>query len=159
VASRNELSPGARIAIGAAMLALGIAVTAVGAQTLLADPEGLSSEGLVGVPIGMVFAFGGLLLAVPPRYARLRAAAAAVLVTAMALTADWVAFGPGERRFGAHVGAGIVGVHGRASETLGRTVFGVGAVILDLFAVLLWVRGFRRHWKDEESGNVPRDPG
>src|SRR5262245_15788975 len=90
--SRNELSPGARVAIGVAMLALGAGVAAVGAQTLLADPKGLASEGLIGVPIGMVFALGGLMLAVPARFARLRAVAAAVLVTSMALTADWIAF-------------------------------------------------------------------
>src|SRR5215831_12407001 len=78
--SRKDLSPGARVAIGVAMLALGIGVAAVGAQMLLADPKGLASEGLVGVPIGMVFAFGGLMLAVPQRYARLRALLAALLV-------------------------------------------------------------------------------
>src|SRR5262245_6353960 len=154
---RSELSPGARAAIGAAMLALGIGVVAIGAQTLLADPKGLSSEGLVGIPIGMVFAFGGLLLAVPPEYAKLRAVAAAILVTAFALTADWVAFGPGERRFGGTVAVGVVGVHGSPGETFGRTVFGVGAVILDCLAVWIWVWGFRKHWTSMESGNSPRD--
>ena len=133
------------------MLALGVGIAAVGTQTLLADPQGLASEGLVGVPIGMVFAFGGLMLAVPARFARFRAVAAAVLVTAMALTADWIAFGPGERHFGARVGAGIVGAHGNPGETLGRAAFGLGAVILDLFALFLWVRGFRRGWRGMET--------
>jgi len=155
--SRNELSPGARVAIGVAMLALGVGVVAIGAQTVLADPEGLSSEGLVSIPIGMVFAFGGLLLAVPPRYAKLRAVAVAILVTAFALTADWIAFGPGERRFGAHVGVGIIGVHGHANETLGRTAFGVCAVILDLLAVWIWLRGFRSRWTGVDSANQPRN--
>jgi len=146
--SRNDLSPGARVAIGVAMIALGVGVAAVGAQTLLADPKGLASEGLVGVPIGMVFAFGGLMLAVPQRYARLRALAAALLVTGMALAADWIAFGPGTRQFSGGIGSGTAGHGVPIGETPGRIAFGVCAVILNLLALLMWVRGFRSGFRN-----------
>jgi hypothetical protein len=147
---RRELSPGARIAIGVALLVLGVAVAAHGAQLLLAAPQPLSSDGVAGLPIGLVFAFGGLLLAVPARFARLRAVCGALLVTGFALILDWIAFGPGARKFGGGIG--------HSSELFGRAVFGVGAVLASILAVLMWVHGIRRHWRGMEAENPPQQP-
>jgi hypothetical protein len=155
---RKDLSPGARIAIGVGMLALGLVVAARGVQVLLTDSHKLASEGLAVIPLGMVLAFGGVLLAVPPKFARLRAVAAALLVTAFALTADWIAFGPGEREFRAGASSGAVAVSGRVGEMLGRSVFGVAAVLMDVLAVLMWVHGFRRHWRTPQAEELPRLP-
>lgn len=76
------------------------------------------------------------------------------LVIAGGLTAiaSWIAFGPGERAFSGSIGIGGMGVDGsNQSETVGRWVFGIGAVLAGLFT--LWslfygvresVRRFRR---------------
>lgn len=63
----------------------------------------------------------------------------------MTVVAAWIAFGPGERAFSGSVGIGGVAV-GRSgqSETLGRWVFGIGAVLVGLFTVWGLVYGVRR---------------
>jgi hypothetical protein len=151
---RRDLSPSARAVIGAAMLALGVGVFARGVQLLLVEPNALASEDLLGIPIGMVFALGGLLLAVPPSFPRLRAVAFALVLTVFALAADWIAFGPGPRQFGGRVSLGILGARGHPGEAFGRAVFGAGAVLLDLLAVLAWVRGARKRWKGMNGGET-----
>jgi hypothetical protein len=63
----------------------------------------------------------------------------------MTAVASWIAFGPGERAFSGSIGIGGVGVEGSAgSETLGRCVFGIGAVLAGLFTLWGLVHGLRR---------------
>jgi hypothetical protein len=142
--SKQELSPGARIAIGAAMFLLGVGIAARSADMLMHEAAKLASEGMIMLPVGFAFAFGGMLLALPLRFVRTRTFVGALMVTAFALTVSWIAFGPGERRF-----AGGLGGHGTGSpigEGLGRAVFGFAAILLNILALLMWVRGIRRHW-------------
>src|ERR687888_324909 len=62
----------------------------------------------------------------------------ALLITCFAVTFDWVAFGPGERHFSGGFSLGGVGIVARPGELLGRAMFGLGAVIFDVVAVVLW---------------------
>lgn len=63
----------------------------------------------------------------------------------LAVVAGWVAFGPGERTFSGGAAVGPVHVGGAsASETLGRAVFGVGAVLAGAFTLWGLVYGLRR---------------
>lgn len=63
----------------------------------------------------------------------------------MTVVAGWIAFGPGERAFSGSVGVGGVAVGGAGqSETLGRWVFGIGAVLVGLFTVWGVIYGIRR---------------
>jgi hypothetical protein len=127
--SKQELSPGARIAIGAAMFLLGVGIAARSADMLMHEAAKLASEGMIMLPV---------------RFVRTRTFVGALMVTAFALTVSWIAFGPGERRF-----AGGLGGHGTGSpigEGLGRAVFGFAAILLNILALLMWVRGIRRHW-------------
>jgi hypothetical protein len=76
---------------------------------------------------GLMFVFAGVLIGLPPEYTRWRALLGTLVVTCFAPTFDWVAFGPGERKFnGSFVGIGFV-----PSELMGRICFGFFAVVLD----------------------------
>jgi Protein of unknown function (DUF3592) len=104
-----------------------------------------------GIPglMGFLSILGGLerlfqFRILPPGNTRLRSLLRALLLTAVAVTIDWIAFGPGERTFGGGVSFGAVGVGLRPGEFFGRAVFSLIAVILDIFAILMWVLLFRR---------------
>jgi hypothetical protein len=102
----------------------------------------------------MIFVFGGALLALPPERAGLQRLIGTLLVTTFALTLDWVAFGPGPRRFGGGISSGIIGIGFQPGEIFGRSVFGIGAVILDIVAAVMWVRLIRRSGAPDEHGLV-----
>jgi len=128
-------------------LALGLVVAAFGLMqagfagyaAMQADPFGL--DNLMGVPAGLMFVFAGMLIGLPERYADWRRLLAALLISCFALLLDWVAFGPGERRFSGSIGGfGFI-----PGETLGRAVFGLFAIILDIGAVAMWT-GWGRQW-------------
>ena len=68
-----------------------------------------------------------------------------VITGGMAVVAAWIAFGPGDRVFSGSVGIGGAGVGGSGgSETLGRWVFGIGAVLTGAFALWGLIYGLRR---------------
>ena len=141
---KQDLSPGGRVAIGLAMTAMGLGIVALGVVYLVQDPRKLVSGEVAALPAGVAFAAGGAMLALPERLVRTRALVGALLITAFALTGDWIAFGPGERQFSGGFSSGPVAVHLSPGETLGRVVFGIGAVIMDVLAVLVWVRLLRK---------------
>ena len=56
-----------------------------------------------------MFVFAGILMALPPQYRKWQNLLATLVITCFALTFDWVAFGPGERRFsGSIMGFGFI---------------------------------------------------
>lgn len=82
---------------------MGLVWMAVSVDAVLCAIHPLSAEALAGVPAGLIWVFGGALLALPPGRTRWQGLLATLLITCFALTADWVAFGPGERRFSGSV--------------------------------------------------------
>jgi hypothetical protein len=142
VASQS-LSPGKRVAVGLAVCAVGIGVVALGVYQLGPKANKFAAWEFVALPVGMTFAFGGAFFALPRSFVRTRALIAALMVTALALTADWIAFGPGDS--GVRRGFSLNNVRGplQTSQMLGRALFGVGAVLADLLAFWAWVRFFR----------------
>ena len=102
--------------------------------------EPFKADNLIGVPMGLVFFLGGILIGLPPQYGRWRNLLTALLITCFAITFDWVAFGPGERHFtGSIMGFGFI-----PGELMGRIAFGAFAVILDVVAIAMWVGLCRR---------------
>ena len=140
----GKLSPRGRLALGLCVAALGFLIAGLGLHSALRATHALTSEDFIGVLAAMVFVFGGALLALPPEHAALQRLLGALLVTTFALTLDWIAFGPGPRRFGGGISSGFIGIGFNPGEMFGRTVFGIGAVILDIVAALMWVRLIRR---------------
>jgi hypothetical protein len=127
------------LAMGLAFAAMGLMLTGFTVYGAIhADP--LTADNLMGVPGGLMFVFAGILLGLPPEYMKWRSLLATLVVTCFALTFDWVAFGPGERKFsGSIMGIGFV-----PAEFSGRALFGVCAVVLDICAITMWVGQCRR---------------
>ena len=66
------------------------------------------------------------------------------IVGLLALIINWIAFGPGERRFSGGLALPFLSVSAPAGEWSGRAAFGVGALLMDLVVVCLAVRGARQ---------------
>jgi hypothetical protein len=157
--------PATRPLVPAAGIVLGLACTLMGAFIVLlalgvlGDPW--RTDGTppwIGVLGGGVFVLGGAALIVgyvvaggatadgdlppdPPFGVRLVQYLLGLgISTSLAAIASWVAFGPGPREFRS---SGMFG-SGAVSETLGRTVFGLGVGLVWLFVVTLGVMGLRR---------------
>jgi hypothetical protein len=75
-----------------------------------------------------------------PQESKWRSLCATLTVTCFALTFDWVAFGPGERKFTSN----IMGIRWQSGELSGRVAFGFFAILLDIFAAAMWIGEFRR---------------
>ena len=144
--SKTDLSPVGRSAIGTACCLLGVGLLAVSAMIFLQNSgSGWSSDVIAGAGAGAVFAFGGAVMLTPPGGGRLRLVFGALLMTSWALATDWIAFGPGLRQF-------TTGISRSGSVSFpvdpwnGRIMFGIVAVVLDLFAGGLWYVLIRR-WR------------
>ena len=69
----------------------------------------VAADNFMAIPAGLMFVFAGALMALPPNSGKWQNFLATLLVTCFALTLDWVAFGPGERKFtGSFVGIGFI---------------------------------------------------
>jgi hypothetical protein len=65
----------------------------------------------------------------------------AVLLSGFGLVFSWIAFGPGPREFSGGVSLLFIQVRGlTGGELVGRVVFGVFAVIVDLLALWRWTK-------------------
>jgi Protein of unknown function (DUF3592) len=122
------------LGVGIACAAMGLMLTGFAVHAAIyADP--FDADNLMGVPAGLMFVFAGVLMALPPQYAKWQSLLAKLTMTCFALTFDWVAFGPGERHFsGSMMGFGFI-----PGEFVGRAVFGVFAVVLDICAIAMWL--------------------
>ena len=96
----------------------------------------LTLDSLMGVPANLMFVFAGILLGLPTEYAKWRAFLATLVITCFAMTSDWVAFIPGERKFS----GSFLGISVTPSASFGRATFGVCAIILDVCAAAMWIR-------------------
>ena len=140
------------LAFGSLFAAMGLLVTGLVLYGAVhADP--FTPDSLMGVPAGLMFLFAGILIALPPAYTKWRSLLATLVITCFALTFDWVAFGPGERRFTGSIG-GIGFIPG---EMMGRAFFGLFALVLDACAVAMWVRQCRQMFGSDDSTTTPAD--
>jgi hypothetical protein len=119
-------------------IAAGGLIVAIALDVIHAPPESFHAPRWVVAAAGSIFVFAGILLLAGDADTWLRRLLIVTLVTVFALPFNWVAFGPGPREFSGTVGTGGVGVTGRASELSGRIAFGIGAVMLDLIALVVW---------------------
>jgi hypothetical protein len=148
--TEGDGSVGQGPALGFIIAAMGAALT--GAVVYAAfQATSLTADHLMGAPAGLMFVFAGLLMALPPNDVRWRNLLATLVVTCFALTFDWAAFGPGERRFSGSIGGfGFI-----PSESVGRFVFGAFALVLDAIAISMWIGQFRRGFGSSASAAPP----
>jgi hypothetical protein len=141
-AATRPLSPHAKVYVGAVCAAMGLLTLGIGTHAAL-NLQHAKADDFMYVPAALAFVFAGALLALPPQRKGLTRLIGALLITSFAVTFDWIAFGPGERHFSGGVSFGGLGVGTRPGELFGRAMFGIGAVIADLVALVLWVRLLR----------------
>ena len=136
----KPLSRRGQFTIGVLVVAAGLCVVAlaanyVGKSTGRFDP-------VVGLIAGLALAFAGAILVVPERQGRTRAWFGALMITAIALLFDWLAFGPSEPRDTATLGNGAAArVH--FWQVPGRVLIASGAVLFNLMALWAWLRARR----------------
>ncbi|MFQ5593862.1 MAG: hypothetical protein ACE5HA_06905 [Anaerolineae bacterium] len=78
------------------------------------------------------------------------------IITIFALIFDWIAFGPGERQFSSSISLPFFSVTTSGGQSIGRYMFGFGAIMLNLLAVWGWANGFRQLRRDL-AGELERD--
>jgi hypothetical protein len=128
-------------------LGLGLVVAAIGATVSVAavyravHAIPFAADNWMGVPAGLIFVFGGILLTLPPEYNKWRNWLATLVISCFALTFDWVAFGPGEREFSGSINGFGLFIPG---EMVGRAGFGFFGLIVSIVAVGMWMGRFRQ---------------
>ena len=118
----------------------------------------------IGICAGLIFVAGGLaviLQSLPvakpmpdgglspnaPRWVQgISLALGLFIVGGLAAVGLWIAFGPGERHFSSN----LPFMSGPANDTLGRVVFGIGAVLTCLAFLAFLVSGARRLLRREK---------
>jgi hypothetical protein len=140
------------LAVGLGCAAMGLMLVGFAIYGAIhADP--LTADNLMAVPAGLMFVFAGILMALPPAHTKWQTLLAALLLTCFALTFDWAAFVPGERKFsGSFMGFGFI-----PGEYLGRAFFGFFAVILDIWAIKMWIDQCRQIFRSGPSTPDPAD--
>ena len=69
-----------------------------------------------------------------------------LIVTGMAVLANWVAFGPGERAFSMGGYNGLIGIQMGGDELIGRIVFGISGIFLSVITLMGWLKYLRGTW-------------
>jgi hypothetical protein len=135
----GEIPGRVSIGWGVTCASIGFLEIALGLHAAMVATHPLTSGDFVVVPAGLIFVFAGVLLGLPPGREGPRRVFAALLVSAFAITFDWIAFGPGERQFSGAISLGIgVGFH--PGEWFGRAAFAIPAVIMTCVAAVMWTR-------------------
>jgi len=135
----NNLSPGGRIFLGLIVAAMGCFIVGNGVYAAIHAWHPLTSEDFLALPAGLIFVFGGVVLALPPDKTKLQKLFGTLLVTAFAMTLDWIAFGPGTRQFSGGLSISFINMGFNPGEMFGRTLFGLCALGLDIMAIAMWV--------------------
>lgn len=132
-----------QVAIGFLVMVAGLGAAATAVSQLLSPPDKTVLDPVIGVIAGFAFVFGGAILVVPERRARNRALLGALMISAIALLFDWVAFGPGEH----HVKSlGKHAVGSQLREMSRQILLASGAVLFNLMALWAWIRARRSAW-------------
>jgi len=119
---------------------LGLVIIGVAGYRLATVVQHPKPDDFIVVPAGLMFFFAGVLMALPAHWARSRSILSALLMTAFAVTFDWVAFGPGERHFSGGFSAGFLGTGFSPGQLTGRIAFGLFGVVTTVLAVMAWAR-------------------
>jgi hypothetical protein len=138
--------------MGALLVGVGLLVVLAAVGVIPADDKSFRAPRWVVSACGLFFVLAGVALAVTSAPGAPEGAGrttwrslllGGTIVGLMAAVFNWVAFGPGERRFGGGLALPFVSIGGPASEWSGRAAFGLGAVLVDLFLVWFVARGLR----------------
>jgi len=125
------------------MLAAGVFPVLIGLGLVVPRPGSVHAPLWVVLLAGCLFLLAGVLILLPERLTLARGFFGGLLVTAMAVVFDWVAFGPGERRFGGGISVGGFFAASQSGELGGRVAFGIAGALITLLAIWGWVKWLR----------------
>ncbi len=138
----KDVSPIGRFFMALGMFLIGGFLFGIATGWVQVDPSTIHAPLWVLGAAGMVFILAGMmiLLAGNDRLAWLNNLVIWLFVVCMAAPFNWVAFGEGERHFRSTSTVMGTASSGAASESEGRIIFGIVAVVMDLVVVLvlLW---------------------
>jgi hypothetical protein len=134
-----------QVTAGLLLIAAGLGVGAVAASQFGKPAGKLPVDAVAAFIAGFGLVFAGATLAVPERRTGVKAWTGVLMVTAIALLTDWVAFGSGERHLtgGSPSANAAVGPH-QLREMSVRLLFAIGAVLFNLMALWAWMRALWR---------------
>jgi hypothetical protein len=148
----NRLSPRGTIVVGAFSMGVGLLIVLMSADVIPTDESKFHAPRWVASACGLMFVLAGVALAAFSAPGAPEGAGRTTwrsfllgggIVALMAAVSNWIAFGPGERRFGGTISVPFGAVSGPAGEWSGRLVFGIGAALVDLLLVWMVARGLR----------------
>jgi hypothetical protein len=134
--AQNEASARVRIALGTALGIGGLLIAIASIRKLLLAANPLQDAAMSLTLVGLCILFFGATISLPNVVGFRQRLFLALAVTCMALVFNWIAFVPGPREF--HSGSSASHPGAPVNSTFGRVVFGVVAVLMDLFAVNVW---------------------
>jgi hypothetical protein len=129
----KQLSPGQAIAVGTIVFVTGCLIVLLGLGVLPTDPAKMHAPGWIIAAAGLVFVLGGTSVfngyapAKHPCSTSIQYFLGIGIIVLMLIISGWIAFGPGERHF---TSSSTFSPESPVSERSGRTVFGLGFLIL-----------------------------
>lgn len=153
----TELSPRGAIMLGLIAIACGVAPI-LGALEIIPYPLTRGTPVWVGVAAGAAFILGGAAVIngyvfgggknfeteASPRVRAIQNVLGFALLATFAAIGGWIGFGPGERNFSFSISLPFGENQGRGNDTIGRAVFGFGAIVCAAMAIAVALRGFHR---------------
>jgi hypothetical protein len=136
-------------AFGMLLVAAAAGMFPEGTFQLYAPPWVITACGLVAILMGIAVL---QLVVDTPWLHRIQPGFAVVAL--LAAVADWVAFGAGERRFSSSIQLPFWSGEWRSSELVGRSIFGVSAVLLDALALGMIFRQIREWMRSRGRGRL-----
>jgi len=131
------------IPFGIVCASLGVLMLGAGAYHAAQVPRPTFDDYMFA-PAAMIFILGGAMLASAGTGPRVNRWLGAALLSAFAITLDWVAFAPGERHFTGGISLGFAGAGLAPGPWLGRAVFGIAGAAMTIAAASGWARALRR---------------
>ncbi len=138
----RDPSPRARLLMALGMFCFGGFLLGIAMGWVHADPSSIHAPLWVLGAAGMMFVLAGVMILLVGRdsLGRLNNLVIWLFVVCLAVPFNWVAVGAGERQFRGTSTVMGAASSGAASESEGRMIFGIIAVVIDLVVVLvpLW---------------------
>jgi hypothetical protein len=143
----KPLSPKKAVIVGVLVIACGIGPI-LGALELIPYPLTPGTPVWVGVSAGMLFVLAGVAVingygSTGVRHPFVQNVLGLSICVLFAAVFGWVALGPGERNFSSTVELPFWRSSGRGSEWIGRTMFGIGALMAVAIAVVAAIAAVR----------------